>query len=249
MVGRFFRNGRGTGQTTRGDRTERFCFFSVEIVVSDRVERVVRVTGGGRQTPRTSPRKPETRRDERARTSTSSCALRLFPDAGAGGSSVRSTIVTSAFGSAFASGAAGGLGETGFLAPPPKKLRMSPGIAPDAGPSRAPPRKRSTSLACPGVARSPRGAYAMFEMKIFFSGCQARQRPEQTCRDVKVYHFISTPHAASSRLPLNRRRASARSDASTASSSPWLPSRRPPPWPPPPSCSPARREAQPLPGR
>lgn len=164
----------------RGDRTERLCFFSVEIVVSDRIERVVRVTGGGRQTPRTSPRKPETRRDERARTSTSSCALRLFPDAGAGGSSVRSTIVTSAFGSAFASGAAGGLGETGFLAPPPKKLRMSPGITPDAGPSRAPPRKRSTSLACPGVARSARGAYAMFEMKIFFSRCQARQRPEQT---------------------------------------------------------------------
>ena len=157
-----------------------FLFFSVEIVVSDRIERVVRVTGGGRQTPRTSPRKPETRRDERARTSTSSCALRLFPDAGAGGSSVRSTIVTSAFGSAFASGAAGGLGETGFLAPPPKKLRMSPGITPDAGPSRAPPRKRSTSLACPGVARSARGAYAMFEMKIFFSRCQARQRPEQT---------------------------------------------------------------------
>jgi hypothetical protein len=47
------------------------------------------------------------------------------------------------------------LGEAGFLAPPPpKKLRMSPGIAPDAGLSRAPPRKRSTSLACPGVARS-----------------------------------------------------------------------------------------------
>jgi hypothetical protein len=164
----------------RSNRT--FLFFSVEIVVSDRIERVVRVTGGGRQTPRTSPRKPETRRDERARTSTSSCALRLFPDAGAGGSSVRSTIVTSAFGSAFASGAAGGLGETGFLAPPPKKLRMSPGIAPDAGPSRAPPRKRSTSLACPGVARSPRGAYAMFEMKIFFSRCQARQRRESQTR-------------------------------------------------------------------
>jgi hypothetical protein len=76
------------------------------------------------------------------------------------------------------------LGEAGFLAPPPpKKLRMSPGIAPDAGPSRAPPRKRSTSLACPGVARSlMRGAYAMFEMKINFSRCQARQRRESQTR-------------------------------------------------------------------
>ena len=164
----------------RDDRTERFCFFSVgdRRFRPRRPPRVRRKTGRGKADPiRTSPTARETRRDERARTSTASCALRLFPDAGAGGSSVRSTIATSAF----ASGAAGGLGEAGFLAPPPpKKLRMSPGIAPDAGPSRAPPRKRSTSLACPGVARSARGAYAMFEMKIFFSRCQARQRPEQT---------------------------------------------------------------------
>ena len=46
---------------------------------------------------------------------------------------------------------------------------------------------------------------------------------------------------ACSRLSLRRRGASARSDASTASSSPWLPSPCPPPWPPPPFCSPARR--------
>lgn len=243
----------GKRVSSRARRSNRTFLFSVfyrwELVVSDRVFRLgfAERPEGGRQPPRTSPTARETRRDERARTSRASCALRLFPDAGAGGSSVRSTIATSA--SAFASGAAGGLGEAGFLAlPPPKKLRMSPGIAPDAGLSRAPPRKRSTSLACPGVARSRERCLRVFENFLF--GCQAQGQPcgfihAKCCRHrsrttATLWNENLVAIACSLPFP-PRRGASARSDASTASSSPWLPSPRPPPWPPPPSCSPARR--------
>ena len=241
---------RVSSRARRSNRTFLFSvFFRWELVVSDRVFRLgfAERPEGGRQPPSTSPTARETRRDERARTSRASCALRLFPDAGAGGSSVRSTIATSAF----ASGAAGGLGEAGFLAlPPPKKLRMSPGIAPDAGLSRAPPRKRSTSLACPGVARSRERCLRVFENFLF--GCQAQGQSimrVHSCQMLpsSISHNRNTLErknlvAIACSLPFPPRRgASARSDASTASSSPWLPSPRPPPWPPPPSCSPARR--------
>ena len=96
-----------------------------------------------------------------------------------------------------------------------------------------------------------RGAYAC--LKIFFLGAKPKGNHRQSCGFIHAkccrhrsrttatlwnenlvalpVHCLSLPGAAQARG----------SDASTASSSPWLPSPRPPPWPPPPSCSPARR--------